>query len=67
MRMFGLAVAWAGRLTDEFVVNFGVDQFCDKLRGAGAWVSLLQNGQVQRSLRLLAAAAAALAFWVVWK
>ena len=67
VRMFGLAVAWVGRLTDEFVVNLGVEDLCTRLRGAGTWISLFQNGQVQRSLRLLAAAAAALAFWVVWK
>ena len=67
VRLAALAIAWVGRLGDEFVVNLGFDEVCERLRQTATRFSRFQNGQVQRYLRVLAFALAALAFWIVWK
>ncbi len=49
-----LIIAWANRLIDEFVVNLGFDKGCGGFRGGARLLSLWQNGQVQRYLRVIA-------------
>jgi NADH-quinone oxidoreductase subunit L len=48
-----LGLSWLNRLIDEFVVNLGFDGGCGGLRNSARWVSLWQNGQVQRYLRVI--------------
>jgi NADH-quinone oxidoreductase subunit L len=55
-------LASLNRLFDEFVINLSFDDGCFSLRESGKWLSLVQNGQVQRYLRLIALALALLAF-----
>jgi len=59
-------LASLNRLIDEFVINLGFDDGCFSLRESGKWLSLVQNGQVQRYLRLIALALALLAFLFIW-
>jgi len=54
-----LALAWLNRLIDEFVVNLGFDKGCGSLRGSGSFLARIQNGQVQRYLRIIGLALAA--------
>jgi NADH:ubiquinone oxidoreductase subunit 5 (subunit L)/multisubunit Na+/H+ antiporter MnhA subunit len=61
-----LALSWLNRLIDEFVVNFGFDQGCGGLRLGAQLLSLWQNGQVQRYLRVIALALAAFALIFIW-
>jgi hypothetical protein len=48
-----LALARLDRNVDESVVNGGFDIGTETVRGSGKWVSRLQNGQVQRYLRII--------------
>jgi len=61
-----LALSWLSRLFDEFVVNFGFDQGCGGLRLGARVLGLWQNGQVQRYLKVIALALAALAVLFLW-
>jgi NADH-quinone oxidoreductase subunit L len=51
-----LGVSWLSRLIDEFVVNLGFDQSCRGVTFGARMLSLWQNGQVQRYLRVIALA-----------
>jgi NADH-quinone oxidoreductase subunit L len=61
-----LAVSWVNRLIDEFVVNLGFDKGCDSLRSSGRWLSLFQNGQVQRYLRVIGLAMFLFGLVFIW-
>ena len=56
-----LGLAWLNRLIDEFIVNLGFDRGCGSLRFSGRLLSLWQNGQVQRYLRVIGLAVAVFA------
>ena len=58
--------SWVNRLVDEFVVNLGFDQGCGSLRLLARLVSLWQNGQVQRYLRVLGLALTTFALFLIW-
>jgi NADH-quinone oxidoreductase subunit L len=62
-----LMLSWLNRLVDEFVVNLGFDKGCELLRRSGGRLSWLQNGRVQRYLRVvgLALAVFVLLSWVI--
>jgi NADH-quinone oxidoreductase subunit L len=64
----GLTVLLAriNRALDEFGINAGFDFGCDGLRDSGGFLSWIQNGRVQRYLRMvgLAVSLALLAF--IW-
>jgi hypothetical protein len=51
----GLTVVCAqiNRALDEFGVNAGFDFGCEGLRGTGSLLSWMQNGRVQRYLRIV--------------
>jgi NADH-quinone oxidoreductase subunit L len=51
-----LGFSWLSRLFDEFVVNLGFDQSCNGVTFGARMLSLWQNGQVQRYLRVVALA-----------
>lgn len=61
-----LALGWLNRLMDELLVNLGFDRGCQSLRGSGLLLSLLQNGQVQRYLRLIGVGLVGLALLFLW-
>jgi NADH-quinone oxidoreductase subunit L len=61
-----LALARLDRAVDEEVVNGGFDACTETVRGSGEWVSRLQNGQVQRYLRIIGLAFCALLVLLLW-
>jgi NADH-quinone oxidoreductase subunit L len=61
-----LGLSWLNRLIDEFVVNLGFDQGCNSLRSGSRLLSLWQNGQVQRYLRVIGLALAVFALIFIW-
>jgi NADH-quinone oxidoreductase subunit L len=61
-----LALARLDRAVDESVVNGGFDVGTETVRGSGEWVSRLQNGQVQRYLRIIGLAFCALLVLLLW-
>ncbi len=69
VQLFSLVVvslAWLNRYFDEYVVNLGFDGSCRRLSEGGALLSRLQCGRVQRYLRLLGIAMAALVLFLIW-
>jgi NADH-quinone oxidoreductase subunit L len=61
-----LGLSWVNRFFDEFVVNLGFDQVCTGLRRDGAWLSLFQNGKIQRYLGVIGIALTVLVLWLIW-
>jgi NADH:ubiquinone oxidoreductase subunit 5 (subunit L)/multisubunit Na+/H+ antiporter MnhA subunit len=61
-----LGLSWLNRLIDEFVVNSGFDQGCGGLRFSARLLSLWQNGQVQRYLRVIGLALTIFALIFIW-
>jgi NADH-quinone oxidoreductase subunit L len=61
-----LGLSWVNRLLDEFVVNLGFDRGCDGIQQGARWLSLWQNGQVQRYLRVIGLALVAFALAFIW-
>ena len=66
LQVFTLGLSWLDRFFDEFAINTGFDEICRKLTGGGGQVSRLQNGQVQRYLRILGLAFAILTILFLW-
>jgi NADH-quinone oxidoreductase subunit L len=64
--LVALCLSWMSRLIDEFVVNFGFDQGCGGLRLGARLLSLWQNGQVQRYLRVIGLALVLLGMIFIW-
>jgi NADH-quinone oxidoreductase subunit L len=64
--LLALGLSWLDRLFDEFVVNPGFDRGCGSLRRSGRLLSVWQNGQVQRYLRVIGLAVAVLALAFIW-
>jgi NADH-quinone oxidoreductase subunit L len=61
-----IIVSWIDRCIDEGVLNFGFNRSCGGFRGGSKLLSLLQNGQAQRYLRLLAFAIIIFALVFLW-
>ena len=61
-----LGFSWLSRLIDEFVVNRGFDQSCNGVTIGARMLSLWQNGQVQRYLRVVALALVMLVLMLIW-
>ena len=61
-----LGLSWLNRIVDEYVVNFGFDAVCQRLRNGGGFLSRLQDGQVQNYLRVLGLALAVLLLLLTW-
>jgi NADH-quinone oxidoreductase subunit L len=64
--LVALGLSWVNRLIDEFVVNLGFDQGCGGLRLSARLLSLWQNGQVQRYLRIIGLALVLLGVIFIW-
>ena len=58
-------VGWMDSSLDRWVVNKGFDEGCNGVAGGGRLLARLQNGLIQNYLRLLGAAVAALAFFLL--
>jgi NADH-quinone oxidoreductase subunit L len=61
-----VGLSWLDRLFDEYVINLGFDKVCAGVRRDGSWLSLIQNGQVQRYLSILGVALAGLVMMLLW-
>jgi NADH:ubiquinone oxidoreductase subunit 5 (subunit L)/multisubunit Na+/H+ antiporter MnhA subunit len=61
-----LGLSWLNRFIDEYVVNLGFDQACERLRRGGGFLSKLQNGQVQTYLRVVALALTLFLLLLTW-
>jgi NADH-quinone oxidoreductase subunit L len=61
-----IGLSWLNRVIDEYVVNLGFDGACQRLRNGGAFLSRLQDGQVQNYLRVLALALTVLLLLLTW-
>jgi NADH-quinone oxidoreductase subunit L len=61
-----LGLSWLNRIIDELLVNPGFDGGCDGLRLGARLLSLWQNGQVQRYLRVLGLALTLLGLIFLW-
>lgn len=60
------ALAQLNRAIDESGINAGFDFGCEELRGAGGILSWLQNGRIQRYLRIVGLAFGLLALTLIW-
>jgi NADH-quinone oxidoreductase subunit L len=54
------------RAFDESGINAGFDFGCDELRGAGGFLSWMQNGRVQRYLRIVGLGVSLLLLGLIW-
>jgi NADH-quinone oxidoreductase subunit L len=59
------SLGWVDFSLDRWVVNKGFDEGCNGVADGGRWLARLQDGRIQNYLRLLAAAVAALAFYLL--
>ena len=58
--------ATINRSLDEFGVNAGFDFGCEGLRGAGGFLAWVQNGSIQRYLRIVGLAVCLLLLVLIW-
>lgn len=61
-----LAFAWVNRAIDEFIINLGFDQGCERVSRGGSLLSRLQGGQVQNYLRVIGVALVVLVLVLIW-
>jgi NADH-quinone oxidoreductase subunit L len=61
-----LGLSWLNRVIDEYVINFGFDEACNRVRNGGGFLSRLQDGQVQNYLRVLGLSLTVLLLLLTW-
>jgi NADH-quinone oxidoreductase subunit L len=61
-----LGLSWVNRVIDEYVVNLGFDQGCRGVSEGAHLLSLLQNGRVQRYLRIIGVGLVVLVLLLIW-
>ncbi len=61
-----LGLSWLSRAFDEFVINLGFDQSCERVSKGGSLLSRLQTGQVQNYLRVIGVALVVLVLFLIW-
>ncbi len=61
-----LGLAWVNRAFDEFVINLGFDQGCERVSLGGKLMSRLQDGRVQNYLRVIGVALVVLVLFLIW-
>ena len=64
--LLAVVLSWLNRFVDEFVVNLGFDKGCGGFRSGARLLSLWQNGQVQRYLRVIGLALVLLGVIFIW-
>lgn len=66
VRLTALGFAWLSRLTDDFGVNLGFQEACERVRAGGIWLSNRHSKKTHRTLQALGWAIAGLLLWIVW-
>lgn len=61
-----LAVSWLSRFVDEYIVNRGFDEGCERVRFGGRFATRFQTGQVQQYLRVIGLALTLLILLLSW-
>jgi NADH-quinone oxidoreductase subunit L len=61
-----VGLSWMNRAFDEFVINLGFDQSCERVTLGGRLMSRLQDGRVQSYLRIIGIALVALVLFLIW-
>lgn len=61
-----LGLSWVSRAFDEFIINLGFDQGCDRVSRGGSLLSRLQGGRVQIYLRVIGVALVVLVLLLIW-
>ncbi len=61
-----MGVSWLNRVIDEYVINLGFDQACERVRRGGGLLSRLENGKVQHYLRVIGLALIAFLLLLTW-
>ena len=61
-----LAFSWLSTAFDNFVINLGFDQGCERVSRGGKLMSRLQEGRVQIYLRVLGVALVVLVLFLIW-
>jgi len=61
-----LCLAWVNRAFDEWVINLGFDQGCERVSLGGKLMSRLQDGRVQNYLRVIGVALVVLVLFLIW-
>ena len=61
-----IGLGWVNNAFDQFVINFGFDQGCERVSLGGKFLSRLQDGKIQNYLRLIGVALAALVLFLIW-
>jgi NADH-quinone oxidoreductase subunit L len=61
-----LGLSWASRAFDEFVINLGFDQGCERVSKGGSLLSRWQDGRVQNYLRVIGVALVVLVLCLIW-
>ncbi len=66
IRLLTMGLAWISRYFDQRIINSGFAASCEGVRGWGRLAGLLQNGQAQRYLRILAFGVVMLIVALAW-
>jgi NADH-quinone oxidoreductase subunit L len=61
-----IAFGWVSNAFDNFVINLGFDQSCERVAKSGSLLSRLQNGRMQIYLRVIGVALVALVLFLIW-
>jgi NADH-quinone oxidoreductase subunit L len=61
-----LGLSWVNHAFDEFVINPGFDQGCERVTLGGRLMSRLQDGRVQNYLRVIGLALTVLVLLLIW-
>jgi len=61
-----VGISWVNRVIDEYVVNLSFDEVCRRVAGGGNLLSRLQDGRVQRYLRIIGIALTGLVLVLIW-
>jgi NADH-quinone oxidoreductase subunit L len=61
-----VGLSWVDQFFDEYVINAGFDNACEGLTGGGGLFSRLQNGRVQRYLRVIGVGLTVLVLFLLW-
>jgi NADH-quinone oxidoreductase subunit L len=64
--LLAVVLSWLNRFIDEFVMNLGFDKGCGGFRSGARLLSLWQNGQAQRYLRVIGLAVVLLGVIFIW-
>ena len=61
-----VGLGWLNNAFDQFVINLGFDQGCERVSFGGKFMSRLQDGKIQNYLRLIGVALAVLVLFLIW-